>query len=788
MLGWLIAGAGVIGTTGNFIRSWKTDENIERANAKNRKAKRIVDEAVDAFEEAAEYAKTEQENMIAVKEDAYKSLLEFAETFKSIDDVRFKESVITQTARISKLDSNMFAQLRDIEFTSEFHDNTPDSDLAGMLSMLLPVGIGSFGSFSSLRASEAAVEEAIANVYEAESMARELESMTLVTRALGDRTKLIGDVLKGIYEKWFFKANREFKYLVDSKDTIKYYFVDVTNTSAYTDEEYAFIATLSALAKTVKTLIDVPIFDEQERESQELSPKSQTVKQIEAIQEDEKKDKSFGLKSTYCAQLIEGKVKTDELVRPSDGFVDDFAATRQRLAREGYDSVCKFDDYLKTTKTKDTQEIRKRYFDVCDSLFADYLYQKLSSRIKSENKRFGVDTLCILKSALEECDESSIELDNLLEYLEENVQNKLGRNGKPKFGQGGFKGLKRLVHMCLFEIEGRRQEKVICLGERVSQMAIEAGYENRGIHKLPTRTFREERKRKAKPWDGVIATIILGIIIVGLAQLSLITWDRIALPIFLYGLFVITNRGEMGALGIIQRVLCLGTVGVCGHIFYVNARALMAMPRFSLVNGIVLGASLVLLLFVHETKEYRNLYLSRVLWILSISAYVFFGIMALEKFTKITWGLLLGTIIQVIAILISLAGLNKKANLQFEKTHATDVKTLAGVCVMTVPAGLFGLYVLTDYIIFANAFTIILLVLGAIVAYITGALSAAVNMDIVKGVGIVFVVASSVLIGGLFYALLIGVLNAAVNVAMSIAIIIYLAMACFMCFAISAEA
>ena len=39
----------MIGLIGNFIRSWQTDENFHSAKVKNRKATRIVQNAVDEY-------------------------------------------------------------------------------------------------------------------------------------------------------------------------------------------------------------------------------------------------------------------------------------------------------------------------------------------------------------------------------------------------------------------------------------------------------------------------------------------------------------------------------------------------------------------------------------------------------------------------------------------------------------------------------------------------------------------------------------------------------------------
>ena len=782
MLG-LIAGGMFVG---NFIRSWKTDENYQSAKAKNRKATRIVQDAVEEFEAAVKTAETEQTKMLDVKEKAYKALLEFVEIFKTIDDVRFRESTIIGTAQIGKLSPEVLSMLKELKYEPMIVDNTSVGDGLGMLSMLLPIGMGSFGSFSSLQQSKAAVEEATANIYEAECIAREMESMTLCVNALGDRTKLVGDVLSGIYELWYKNAIKEFKYLVDSKNTIKYYFVN-SKESVYTDEEYGFVASLAALSKTVKTLIDAKIFDEEESETQELSPNPKIVRQVEEIKREQKKDESFGLKQTYCAGLLEGKIKSNELVRPSDRFVDDFAATRARLEQGGYEALCKFDDYLKKTVTNDSQETRKRYFEVCDGLFADELYRKLAKRVKESSGKYGYGTLCSLKATLEQSDDVSIELDNLIEYVEGEIQSILGKKGTPKLGKGGFKGLKKLVHICLFEIEGRRKEKMILLGEALSQSAIDRGYKNKAFGKLPTRMFYEERKRKAKPLDCVVATLLAATMVFGLFWLDLFRWENIALVGCLYLLFVITNRKESGVLKILQMLACFGAVGLCGYIFYINASDWLAMQYFMPVNGIVLGVSVALLLVIHETKEYRNLYLSRVTWIISISCYVLFGIKLLEMLTEITYGLIIGTAIQTISILVSLNGLNRAENLKFDKEHDTDEKTLKGFTVMVVPVGVLAIILLSKLMEYAGIGSIILLILSAVFAFVAGFMAFDSKVNLKRGIGIVFIAGLGTIVGLLVFGLFGCVFNLNVILSLVIAVAIYLALTCFLSMVIATD-
>lgn len=771
-----------VGAVGNFIRSWKTDENFHDAKAKNRKANRIIEQSIDDLETASKKAEAEQQKLLDVKREAYDTLKRFVEIFKKINDVRFYESNLDEI-KVKSLQAKDFAMLREIKFDGTIVDTTTIGDAAGMLSLFLPVGIGSFGSFSSWKESQAALAEAEANVYEAQCMAREIESSILVIDAIGERAKLLSDVLSGIYTCWFKNATKELERLVRSKNSIKYYFLERDGHSIYSDEEYEFIATLAALSKTVKAIIDAKIFDDEERENQELVDNPQIKKLATDLDKQIKKDESFGLKETYCAALLQGEIKSEELVRPSDYFVDDFEGTYVRLEQEGYESICKFEDYICSNKTSDSEEIRKRYLMICESLLLDEQYRKLKEKIVRAEEKFkngyGYKALCTFKNTLEQSIDQSREKDNLIVYLEEKQSNALGKKGKPKYKQKGFAGLKQWVHICLFELSGRRNENIIELGKTLSTNAIDNGYRNKMFNKLPTQSYYEEKMRQAKPLDCLIMTVIYVIGMITTVYLESITWDGGVLLTCLYLMFVISNRKENGILRIIQLLSCYGTAGIGGYIFYSNAEIIVCRDNFIVVNGVVLAITLIMIVLIIERREFKNLYLSRVLWIIPITNYMLFAFWVIQKLTEFRYGLIFVTCFEVIALLISLYGVSKKENLHFSQLYSKNDKALRAICVMLIPVGTVAIIISKELMTVAGWGEILLLIFSVIAGFFAASIAVVSPKGVINVIGLILITGIGYVVGLLIYGLLHCVLPLGNILSLIISELIYLAIIVF---------
>lgn len=711
LIGGLLFGA----AAGNFIRSWKTDENFHDARAKNRKATRIVQEAVEELESATEAAEKEQQRLLTVKHKAYDTLLAFVETFKTIDDVRFRKSNIAKED-IGSISQETISMLRDFEYEPTIVDNTVIGDAAGMLSMLLPVGIGSFGSFSSYQESKAALAEAEANVYEAQSTAREIESAVLVAEAVGERAKLLSDALSGIHTAWFKNATREFRNLVESKNSIKYYFIQQEGLSVYTDEEYEFIAMLAALSKTVKTLIDATLFDEKEKRTEELSEHPNVMKLTDNIQKQIQKDASFGLKKTYCGPLLTGEIRATELVRPGDSFVDDFAATRAWLEQKGYQAVCDFDDYLKSSDTIDNATVKKQYAEICDSIFTEELYRSLRVEIaRDENEQkhgYGYRALCALKEALYESDDVSVEKEKLIVYVEEKIQGTLGKKGKPKFYKNGFAGLKGWVHMCLFELEGRRNEKMIRLGKLLSKTAIRDGYKNRMFKTLPTVSYYEDRKIMAGTWDCLISTVLFATVIgLLLYTNSFLVWKAV-LVTCLYLLFVSCNK-YYDVCTVVQWLSCLGIIGIGGYVFYNYAPGWITADKFVGINIVVLLATWFIAGMLDKQEVFRYHYFAKLGKVIATTSAMLYAYMLLDKFTEVKYALVLVVCCLMIANFMILRDLDEDVAEEKEKTARTtsDGGRFVKIgCALCVAAGAIVLFISVDLMENAGFWRYVLLI------------------------------------------------------------------------------
>lgn len=467
-----------MGLIGNFIRSWQTDENFHDAKAKNRKANNIMQSAVAKMEAAKRDSEKELQRLYDLKMDAYNSLRDFAETFTAIDDVRFRESNIAKEG-LCQIPPETLAMLKEFKFEASIVDTTSVSDGVGMLSMLLPVGIGSFGSFSSLQESRAALAEAEANVYEAKMTARQIDSAVLVTKAITERARLLADVLSGMYTLWFKKAVMEFVRLVDSKNSIKYYFLQRDGYSVYSDEEYSFIAALAALAKTVKTVIDVKLYTEEEEEAEEILENTAIDTLTNDIKKQISQDESFGLSKTYCAPLITGEISAVEFIRPGDGFTDDFEGTKQRLQQEGYMAVCDFEDYIKSKSTSDSTAVRNRYLQICDNLYADRLYCQLYEKVvegeKNYKNGYGYKALSVFRQTLQEAGDVEYKA-KLISYLDDKLKSYLEADDTIKKKQNNFDGMKEWFEFYRAEASGRKAERFAYFGKHLAENAKKEGY------------------------------------------------------------------------------------------------------------------------------------------------------------------------------------------------------------------------------------------------------------------------------------------------------------------------
>ena len=286
---------------------------------------------------------------------------------------------------------------------------------------------------------------------------------------------------------------------------------------------------------------------------------------------------------------------------------------------------------------------------------------------------------------------------------------------------------------------------------------------------------------KANGLDCVVATILYVAVIFALIKMDWITFANVALPTCLYCLFVFCNRGEKGIFQGIQMTACYGTVVLSGYVFCQNAEAWIAAKNFVGINSAILLFSSVALLMIKERKNFRNLYLSRVLWMIPITCFMLFGLMALGKLTEIKHGLILATGCQVIALLISLSGLAKRENLYFEKGYSTSEKTLIGISVMLIIIGAVILSCTTELMSVADTGSVILLIISAVLAILTGAITSCSNNNIIKAGGLLAVAVASYFICLMLFGLFHYVFSFDEFSALVISEVIYLIMTTFLC-------
>ena len=103
-----------------------------------------------------------------------------------------------------------------------------------------------------------------------------------------------------------------------------------------------------------------------------------------------------------------------------------------------------------------------------------------------------------------------------------------------------------------------------------------------------------------------------------------------------------------------------------------------------------------MIVLIIERREFKNLYLSRVLWIIPITNYMLFAFWVIQKLTEFRYGLIFVTCFEVIALLISLYGVSKKENLHFSQLYSKNDKALRAICVMLIPVGTVAIIISKD--------------------------------------------------------------------------------------------
>lgn len=287
MLGLLIAGATVLGLGSNLNAASKNDE----AKRTNDSAREIIDDAKQMAKEAQNKCDSAMQTLARNKAMILNgSMKRFIKAYSKIGKVNFSGSdeeldlIIFNDAELS----NIYSLCTSIEKSGI------NAAVSGASGTMLAVGAADFvaggailgevsvagtamaGSallgavaapvfaVSGLMANSEAsanLERANANLDKALAYEEKCNTYRIVSHGIAERCDLFSDMLSNINSKWFEHAVNEVERIVNSKKGLGYAWQKITKQKIYTREEMATVSSATALAKTIKTIIDTNIID-----------------------------------------------------------------------------------------------------------------------------------------------------------------------------------------------------------------------------------------------------------------------------------------------------------------------------------------------------------------------------------------------------------------------------------------------------------------------------------------------------------------------------------------------
>lgn len=116
------------------------------------------------------------------------------------------------------------------------------------------------GIFSASEAS-ANLEKAKSNLSKARAYQDECETYSYLAHAVSERCDMFYETLDNLNTAWFTDAVNQLEMLVNSKKTLGNFFRNLTGKKIFSRQEMQSVASVAALAKMVKTIIDTNILD-----------------------------------------------------------------------------------------------------------------------------------------------------------------------------------------------------------------------------------------------------------------------------------------------------------------------------------------------------------------------------------------------------------------------------------------------------------------------------------------------------------------------------------------------
>ena len=288
MLPFLVAGA-IVGLGAHISAS---ADNAEAKN-KNERANEIIEESTQLAQDAKKNCQTSMDTLAQQKAAILKgNMKRFVKSFSRIKPVNFSETGdLFETANFNKNELMvMQTMVNSVEKVSinEVAGGVSGTALAiGAADILtggsilggagISVGglaggaaLGAIaapvfaitGIFSASEAS-ANLEKANSNLAKARAYEDECQTYAYFASAVGERCELFYQTLNNIDTAWFTTAVNQLETLVNSKKTFGNFFKNISGKKIYSRQEMATVASVAALAKMMKTIIDTNIIDDE---------------------------------------------------------------------------------------------------------------------------------------------------------------------------------------------------------------------------------------------------------------------------------------------------------------------------------------------------------------------------------------------------------------------------------------------------------------------------------------------------------------------------------------------
>lgn len=288
MIPFLIAGAAILGIGAHAVASADNSE----ARSKNTQANNIINESTRLAQNAKQQCQASIDVLAEIKAVILKGTMKrFVKSFSKIKSVNFNDTGdLFDAANFNKNEITVMQTM-----VNSVNKVSVNDVVGGVSGTALAIGatdiltggsilggaglsVGSLTGGAALgaiaapifavtgifSASEAAanLEKANSNLAKAIAYQDECLTYSYFAESVQQRCDLFSSTLNMVNANWFNDAVDELERLVSSKKTVGYFFRNMFGKRIYSREEMRTVASVAALAKMVKTIIDTNILDD----------------------------------------------------------------------------------------------------------------------------------------------------------------------------------------------------------------------------------------------------------------------------------------------------------------------------------------------------------------------------------------------------------------------------------------------------------------------------------------------------------------------------------------------